>query len=118
MLYDKITRSGFAFDAAIYGMETALRHTMADNRVRVKYSNLDYALKEKQIAATEMSIGKAYTQAQKTAEHKWKGADMQARLKAEQAMMTLDAQRMIRPVAGPLPPKWESLAVPDRKSVV
>jgi len=112
MLYDKITRSGFAFDAAIYGMETALRHTMADNSIRVKYSNLDYALKEKQLAATEMSIGKAYVLSQKTAEHKWKGADMQTRLKTEQAMMTLDSQRMIRPVAGPKPPGWESLAVP------
>ena len=26
--------------------------------------------------------------------------------------MTLDSQRMIRPVAGPKPPSWESLAVP------
>ena len=112
MLYDKITRSGFAFDAAIYGMETALRHTMADNNVRVKYSNLDYALKEKQLAATDLSIGKAYALSQKGAEHQWKGANMQARLKAEQAMLTLDSQRMIKPVAGPKPPGWESLAVP------
>jgi hypothetical protein len=112
MLYDKITRSGFAFDAAIYGMETALRHTMADNNIRVKYSNIDYALKEKQLAATDLSIGKAYVQAQETTELKWKGADMQARLKAEQGMMTLDAQRRIRPVAGPKPPGWTDLAVP------
>ena len=112
MLYDKITRSGFAFDAAIYGMETALRHTIADNRVRVKYSNLDYALKQKQLAATELSIGKAYVLAQKTAEHKWRGADAQARLKTEQGMRQLEAQRMLKPVAGPLPPKWIDLAVP------
>jgi len=112
MLYDKITRSGFAFDAAIYGMETALRHTMADNRIRVKYSDLDYALKEKQLAATKMSIGKAYVQAQKTAELKWRGADMQTRLKTDQGMRQLQAQRMLKPVPGPLPPKWHSLAVP------
>jgi hypothetical protein len=112
MLYDKITRSGFAFDAAIYGMETALRHTMADNNIRVKYSNIDYALKQKQLAATEMSIGKAYALSQKTTEHKWKGADMQARLQYDQGMRQLDAQRMIRPVAGPKPPSWENLAVP------
>ena len=112
MLYDKITRSGFAFDTAIYGMETALRHTMADNNVRIKYSNLDYALKEKQLAATDLSIGKAYVLSQKGAEHKWKGANMQARLKAEQAMLTLDSQRMIKPVAGPKPPKWTDIAVP------
>ena len=112
MLYDKITRSGFAFDAAIYGMETALRHTMADNRMRVKYADLDYALKEKQLAATELSIDKAYSQAKTGAEHKWRGADMQTRLKTEQGMISLDAQRMLRPVAGPKPPKWESLSVP------
>ena len=112
MLYDKITRSGFAFDAAIYGMETALRHTMADNRIRVKYSDLDYALKEKQLAATKMSIGKAYVQAQKTAELKWRGADMQTRLKTDQGMRQLQAQRMLKPVPGPLPPKWHDLAVP------
>jgi len=112
MLYDKITRSGFAFDAAIYGMETALRHTMADNSIRVKYSNLDYALKQKQLAATEMSIGKAYVQAQKGAEHKWRGADMQTRLKTDQGMRQLQAQRMLKPVAGPLPPKWTDLSVP------
>ena len=37
---------------------------------------------------------------------------MQARLKAEQAMLTLDSQRMIKPVAGPKPPKWTDIAVP------
>jgi len=112
MLYDKITRSGLAFDAAIYGMETALRYTMADNRTRVKYADLDYALKQKQLAATELSIDKAYGLAKTGAEHKWQGADMQARLKTEQGMRSLEAQRMLKPVAGPKPPRWESLAVP------
>jgi len=112
MLYDKITRSGFAFDAAIYGMETALRHTVAENRIRTKYSDLDYALKEKQLAATDLSIGKAYTQSKKSAEHKWRGADAQTILKTEQGMRNLEGQRMIKPVAGPLPPKWIDLSVP------
>jgi len=228
MLYDKITRSGFSFDAAIYGMETALRHTMAEESIRTKYSDLDYALKEKKldasgvydksehglrtkysgldyalkkkelttsgvyakaedslrtkysdldyalkqkefdasgvydkaehglrtkysdldyalkqkelttsgvyakaehglrtkysdldyalkkkkIDATSLSISKAEQQAMRGAQHKWSGADTQANLRAEQSMMQNTAQRMIKPVAGPLPPKWTDLKVP------
>ena len=170
MLYDKITRSGFAFDAAIYGMETALRHTMAEESIRTKYSDLDYslkqkkldasgvydkaehglrtkysdldyslkqkelttsgvyakaehglrtkysdldyALKQKKIDATSLSISKAHQQSMRGAQHKWSGADAQANLRAEQSMRQNEAQRMIKPVAGPLPPKWTDLKVP------
>ena len=112
MLYDKITRSGFAFDAAIYGMETALRHTMASNRIRTKYSDLDYALKQKKVEATDLSISKAYTQSKKGVKHQWRGADAQAILKTDEGLRQLEGNRMLTPVAGPLPPTWIDLSVP------
>jgi hypothetical protein len=46
------------------------------------------------------------------AQLKWSGADAQANLRAEQSMRQNEAQRMIKPVAGPLPPKWTDLKVP------
>ena len=112
MLYDKITRSGFAFDAAIYGIETAQRHTITGEGIRTKYADLAYALKEKQLDATDLSISKAYSQSKKGAELKWRGADKQAILKTDEGMKNLQARRMIQPVAGPIPPKWTDIAVP------
>ena len=112
MLYDKITRSGFAFDAAIYGMETALRHTMASNSIRTKYSDLDYALKQKKVDATDLSISKAYTQSKKGVKHQWRGADAQAILRTDEALRKIEGQRMLTPVAGPLPPTWINLSEP------
>jgi len=112
MLYDKITRSGFAFDAAIYGIETAQRHTITSEGIRTKYADLAYALKEKQLDATDLSISKAYSQAKKGTELKWRGADKQTILKTDQGMRQLQGQRMIQPVAGPIPPKWTDMAVP------
>jgi len=112
MLYDKITRSGFAFDAAIYGMETALRHTMASNSIRTKYSDLDYALKQKKVDATDLSISNAYAQSKKGVTHQWRGADAQAILKTDETLRQLEGSRMLTPVAGPLPPTWIDLSVP------
>jgi len=112
MLYDKITRSGVAFDAAIYGMETALRHTMVSNSIRIKYSDLDYALKQKKVDATDLSISNAYTQSKKKTKHQWRGADAQAILKTDEALRQLEGSRMLTPIAGPLPPTWIDLSVP------